>query len=365
MVSGITLYLLSALVSQQGVGPFTLAQARPVRLDVVEHHEPLEVEPEPDSLLKLVLPPENGGVERVANETLGFQKVFAVNLPERSDKTDALTLMAALTGFKIDWIGGVKSKEISLKAVPFGVNLGKTEGNLLGNWRGHMNARRRVVELGLSSALILEDDVDWDVNIKNQLQDVAFGARSVLFEEFSDTTHSPYGDDWDILWLGHCGDWFPETLYENQDLDKAAESRISAKYIIPIDPTVPPLHKLSGRINWLEWEPQTHFIHRSAAPLCSFAYAVTQEAARKLLYAMSVDGLHTDFLHSLSRVCQGSVRGFATKQTKVNYGLRCVSVNPTMIFHHKPRGLMEGDTDANTYGINGGVREEGFTESVV
>jgi hypothetical protein len=90
-----------------------------------------------------VLPPENGGIEHVANETLGFEKGFVVSLPKRSDKRDALTLMAALMGFDIDWIDGVKSDEISLKAVPFGVDLGKTEGNFLGNWRGHMNAIRK------------------------------------------------------------------------------------------------------------------------------------------------------------------------------------------------------------------------------
>jgi hypothetical protein len=80
---------------------------------------------------------------------------------------------------------------------------------------------------------------------------------------------------------------------------------------------------------------------------------------------MGVDGLHMNFHCSLSNVCQDSVRGFPMKQTKANHGPRRVSVNPTMIFHHKPRGLMRGDTDANTYGINSVVRKEGFTESMV
>lgn len=41
-------------------------------------------------------------INRVTNDTLGFSKIFAVGLPERSDKRDALTLTAALTGFHVE-----------------------------------------------------------------------------------------------------------------------------------------------------------------------------------------------------------------------------------------------------------------------
>lgn len=45
-----------------------------------------------------------------------------VGLPERSDKRDALALTSSLTGFKIDWIDGVRGQTIPDKALPFGVN---------------------------------------------------------------------------------------------------------------------------------------------------------------------------------------------------------------------------------------------------
>jgi hypothetical protein len=61
-------------------------------------------------------------VDRVENNTLGFETVFAVGLPGRSDKRDALALTSSLTGFKIDWIDGVRGQAIPDKALPFGVD---------------------------------------------------------------------------------------------------------------------------------------------------------------------------------------------------------------------------------------------------
>ena len=80
-----------------------------------------------------------------------------------------------------------------------------------------------IVERNVSSALIMEDDQDWDLRIKDQMRDFAIAAHSLLQPQyqfaglmhsvpasvtkydFSDLpgtlppTQSPYGDDWDIL----------------------------------------------------------------------------------------------------------------------------------------------------------------------
>ena len=81
-------------------------------------------------------------LQRVGNSTLGFEKVFAVGLPERSDKRDALALASRLTGFEIEWIDGVRGEEVPDKALPFGVDRVQLWENNLGSWRGHMNAIR-------------------------------------------------------------------------------------------------------------------------------------------------------------------------------------------------------------------------------
>lgn len=69
--------------------------------------------------------------------------MLAVGLPERSDKRDALTLISSLTGFKIEWVDGVKGETIKDKAVPYGVDRAKLWESNLGSWRGHMNAVRK------------------------------------------------------------------------------------------------------------------------------------------------------------------------------------------------------------------------------
>ena len=78
----------------------------------------------------------------MGNSTLGFEKVFAVGLPERSDKRDALALASRLTGFEIEWVDGVRGEEVPDKALPFGVDRVQLWENNLGSWRGHMNAIR-------------------------------------------------------------------------------------------------------------------------------------------------------------------------------------------------------------------------------
>lgn len=84
-------------------------------------------------------------INRVANGTLGFGKVFVVGLPERTDKRDAIALTSSLTGFDVEWVDGVRGEEIPDKAVPFGVNREVLMETNLGSWRGHMNAIRRYV----------------------------------------------------------------------------------------------------------------------------------------------------------------------------------------------------------------------------
>ncbi len=82
-------------------------------------------------------------MNRVVNSTLGFSKIFVVGLPERSDKRDAIALTAALTGFDVEWVDGVRGESVPDKAVPFGVDRKKLMETNLGSWRGHMDAIRR------------------------------------------------------------------------------------------------------------------------------------------------------------------------------------------------------------------------------
>ncbi|KAL9107369.1 MAG: hypothetical protein Q9227_007734 [Pyrenula ochraceoflavens] len=150
-----------------------------------------------------------------------FGKIFAINLPERTDHRDALLLAGTLTGLEIDIVNGIRGETVEDKALPYPAT-----------------KEQIVVEDDLETALIMEDDVDWDISIKQQLFDYALTVRALtqppiaksengsssnhLLEdpESSDHSsyntpgtlnitslpptippqHSPYGDNWDILW---------------------------------------------------------------------------------------------------------------------------------------------------------------------
>lgn len=312
-------------------------------------------------------------LNRVTNDTLGFEKIFVVGLPERSDKRDALALTAALTGFHVEWVDGVKGESIPDKAVPFGVDRHALMESNLGSWRGHMNAVRRIVEEDLESALIMEDDIDWDVRLRWQLEQVAKGARAVLGsqKQRGGTPSSPYGDGWDILWVGHCGEPFPEALHENKNKPEdhpGLRYMKEARYAITNDVTVPPPDKTTGLIDFHAF-PYTRFVHITAAPICTFAYALSRAGARKVLFDLSVDHLTGAYDNALARLCQRSVS--AVGQVEPGPGsndrgldAKCLSVTPPVFFHHKAKGLVSSDSDIQSTGSTD-VREKGTTENIM
>lgn len=60
----------------------------------------------------------DGSRAPATNSTLGFQKVFAISLPQRTDRQDALTLMSVLSGLEIDIAPGVRGEDVLEKTVP-------------------------------------------------------------------------------------------------------------------------------------------------------------------------------------------------------------------------------------------------------
>lgn len=222
----------------------------------------------------------------------------------------------------------------------------------------------------------MEDDMDWDVRLKAQLELVAQGTRSL--QSSSRHPGSPYGDDWDVLWLGHCGELFPEDLKENKDRapDDPGMQRLTRKFVIEQDATVPPLDHLTGLVNFTAHPEFTRWVHVTAAPICSFAYALSRRGAQKVLLALSVDGLEGPFDNSLAGLCRRAVAppapdGAGHDRFDLGLDARCLSVTPPLFFHHRAKGALSGDSDiqgGGSGGSSGGdtrVREKGTTENIV
>ncbi|RFU28210.1 hypothetical protein B7463_g8131, partial [Scytalidium lignicola] len=303
---------------------------------------------------------EGPEIGRATNETLGFEKIIAVGLKERSDRRDALTLQGSLTGIRVEFTDGIRGEEMSPKAMPPGKDYDAMGKSNIGSWRGHMNAIRRyvphhrilcvvtdilfslaqsVLENGLSSALIMEDDVDWDIRIKQQMMDFARGTRALSDIPLTEPQHSPYGDDWDILWPGHCG----ETLHPREN----------TTYVISDDETVAP----KAHQSWLKalknYPEGTRIIHKAGAPICTFAYAVSYKGAQKIMAASAVNGRSMPYDNELAFFCKDEA-----------LGVKCVSVEPMLFMHHKAAGKVNKDSDIQ-YGDPNEEREKGVTDQIV
>lgn len=205
------------------------------------------------------------------------------------------------------------------------------------SWLGHLNALR--VAATRHTSLILEDDVDWDIGIRTQMPVIAEAVRNLTGattptptpQEEEISTDPPFGTKWDILWLGHCGD----TVVFNPGP------------IILIDPTVPPY--INSWERTVAPDPQhKRYIHWSAGPVCTYAYAVTGQTAKKLLGRQEDHGRQAFdiWLHIL---CKGGK-------------LRCVTVNPELFHHHEAAGVK--DTLNSGAHPEEGLNEREFTDNI-
>ena len=136
-----------------------------------------------------------------------------------------------------------------------------------------------MVQENIQTALIIEDDVDWDVMIKAQMTEIARGSKH-LSHKNDKPSHSPYGDDWWLISTGNCA---------SRDSLKGVQER----WVIDNDPTVvPQVHRhlifgphtkpqvLSG--------PNTRLLFDMRSVICTGSYAITMEGASNMIYDQTV-----------------------------------------------------------------------------
>jgi hypothetical protein len=72
-----------------------------------------------------------------------FEKILVLNLPFRTDRRDAMSLSAAISNIKLEFVEGVKGADINDKAYPPPEENRKHSPGIRGSWRTHMNALQR------------------------------------------------------------------------------------------------------------------------------------------------------------------------------------------------------------------------------
>ncbi|KAK9311790.1 hypothetical protein V1522DRAFT_251212 [Lipomyces starkeyi] len=245
------------------------------------------------------------------NESLGFGEVLYVSMPDRTDRQDAMNLAASMSGLKLRLINGVDGESISLKAIPDN-NAKKWTLRLseLGCWRAHADAWRYVIDSNIETALIIEDDIDWDKNVHQIFQDLSYQMQNSTLRLVPPTDHeqtsAPYGLDWDVLIMGQC-------------YDAAHPKRLDLVQVYD-DPNVPSRKDTElAFLNQMESlgvkgndVGKKRLISPAYGPICTMGYAITRRGAQRLLLNLSYLSLRgpvdMDMMWTLQ---EGKLRGYS------------------------------------------------------
>jgi hypothetical protein len=135
-----------------------------------------------------------------------------------------------------------------------------------------------MVQKRIQSALILEDDADWDVLLKPQMLSFARGTRAL--QNSTLPLNSPYGDSWNLLNLGHVGvnnKPFKEQKYYVTHNDPTVISQARRTYGRKPDLSA---EKLQGNY--------TRFVLEVNRVTGTAAYALSLRGAARLLYDQAI-----------------------------------------------------------------------------
>lgn len=256
--------------------------------------------------------------EGPANSTLGFGAVYVVSRPD-SPRRHSLRNAAILTSLDITipiqpiWTDG------DVASIQASENSTIDRGSVLA-WLGHQNALQTFLRSNDDTALIIEDDVDWDVRLRqDQIPQTAYAIRELLGSH----TTGYYGNTnhWDIIWLGHCGDFF--------DASQGSALSVIKSYHDSAMPDLENLHPWTRDFMHSIGASQNkqRLVHKSVSPLCTFAYAITRVAAERVLTELTVFEPARDPEHPCKAYDVRLLEGCRDE------GLRCVTVNPEL-FHH-------------------------------
>lgn len=194
-------------------------------------------------------------------------------------------------------------------------------------WLGHLNALHWFLESGLETVIILEDDVDWDIHLRtSQIPSAAAAVRKLVAAQTTPAGQLKYKPElnnywgnsttWDILYLGHCGDIF-----------KPSSWSFRVPRVMYQDKTLPPRKELhpytQSFLESIDVPEDTRVVHKSIFPLCTFGFALTRNAAWRLLNEVAV------------RESEGGTMAYDVRVLEAcrDLGFRCWSANPEL-FHH-------------------------------
>ncbi|KAH8879366.1 hypothetical protein GQ53DRAFT_800279 [Thozetella sp. PMI_491] len=280
-----------------------------------------------------------------ANSTLGFGNIYVVSTPT-SARREPLLHAANITELDLTIPLQPEWTEEDQRKFRLKENSTLGRGSLLA-WLGHLHALREFMASGAETALLLEDDVDWDIRLRTR--QIPLVQRAVRYlttppggdtDSDGDAAHRyPYGNPsrWDLLYLGHCGDYFHgmdigfnRGHVKPKDLAELPHASFRDSTMLGWDNLHPWTTSLLQNLGVPE---KTRLVHRSRFPLCTFAYAVTRASAHRLLTELAATEPNREGSHAydvmILRAC-------------ISDGLRCLSVNPELFHHIMGKSMIAG-----------------------
>lgn len=276
--------------------------------------------------------------DKAGNATLGFQKILTVAYSRNSGRTRGLLAAGLATGLDIEVPeqAHVSEEEVT-DFLTHSPDAYKKERGSAKVWMVHRDILKYIVMSDTQTALILEDDADWDINIKHQMQLLSTAIRNLTDAGIDD--RSPYGSKWDVIWLGHSGD---------QSFNTATP------HVEYADPTTFPFRSYAW---WTKTflEQYNKAGHRSVQwpiePTGLIAYAVNVGVAQKILRHLG-EGAHQAIDIEMRHLCQYRI-------------LECFITNPEIFGMYEPRadlGYLSPNNEGNGFGSS--LQDEAFEKQM-
>jgi len=230
-------------------------------------------------------------MERASNSTLGFHKIYYINMKARFDREDSMAIQSYLTGLNITDFPAVEPDDIDPVGFPPTHRPMKIRVGERGCWRAHANIWSEMVRHKLPPVLIMESDATWDLNVRPIMANVNKHFVEFLNKIGSKAVHDPSWDarasgskadgrldydpndpwlsaHWDIFSFGQC-------------FEHPQDANINLIYD---DPSVP-----SGKDYWGHQLGNQRVLRKSGGITCTTSYAVSHTGAAKLLMRSAVD----------------------------------------------------------------------------
>lgn len=254
---------------------------------------------------------------------MGFGVIYVLTEDPKTWRVQGLLQAVNLTGLQIQV---PVQKHLSDDDIRQQLEIDLPEKNgAIRAFLNHLTILEAFAKSDFETALILEDDVDFGIDIRAQMDQVshAFWNHSKEAWTADSAAMHPYREsEWDIFWPGHYGMSFVDgtDIFKYRDPYALPWSRLTATFNNYYEQMA--IESQSG-----ERQPQQLIFN--VAPLSTFAYATTKAHAARLVQKISKDGIFRK---------DGSPFDMALHIDCVGKAHRCVAPVPQLFHHHQVDG---------------------------